>query len=683
VIRTVEKSRMMRWALTILMALMVMTAHTAIQSGDVQLSMTPIETIESDYLKGNISPDERALHVIQAVKSPHELPTRYRLQAGVATQRATRCVSMALRDIVFDFELLSTSTQTAFLSSLARFETDYTFDSPSGLFKLHYDLSPDTNGVPALDADSSGVPDFVEKCAAYCDSSHARHIELGYIPPPSDGVLGGDGKIDVYFQNMAPYGYAIPEGNGPQPWNDSYGYFVLNSDFLGFDPNDDPEGSQWGAAKVTIAHEFHHLVQYAYDSGEERWSMELDAVFIEEMIFDQTNDCYNYLDEFYSFPQKSLMENSSHYYSCFPWELYLAQKFDTSLILAAWEGARYGPMFFDALGDSLLGRYGWTQDSAFAEFAVWNFCTNIRDDGLHHEEAAGYPEVNIGLSHSVYPVPLQNSPGYPSGYATTYVQFFPGANVGTLVLSFNGSDSRQWAAWVILSTAENIHQFVPLVLNPGNYQGSFEVPHFEDYYRVALFGANLTEYSDGVAYTYQAQVQPPYELASQLLTSPVVYAAGSREYQYQIENLAPLNDIVDVMVWDASGWITADTIDHALGPSEDTVYTFDVQPPFGTQLGDTATLFFAIESWGDSTEADTQAVLVTAVLQHGDLDFSGAIDISDLVYFVDYAFAGGPPPIPVLDAGDFLCDGGIDISDLVELVDYMFQGGNPPPCNPY
>lgn len=673
----------MRWAWIILMAGMALTAFASTASRDVRTSLTPIEAIESDYLKGRLTLDERALLVIQAIKKPHELPLNYQPLSAGGPQRTTRCVSMALRDIVQSFESLSPTTQAAFQTSLARFTTDYTFDSPGGFFKLHYNIAPDSNGVPAIDADSSGIPDFVEKCAAYCDSSHARHVELGYMLPPSDGVLGGDGKLDVYFQEMSPYGYAIPEGNGPNPWNDSYGYFVLNNDFLGFDPNEDPEGSQWGAAKATIAHEHHHLVQYAYDSGEERWTMELNAVFMEEMVFDATNDCYNYLDAFFTFPQKSLMENSAHYYSCFPWELYLAQAFDTSLIRAAWEGALYEVTVFEALEDSLWGRYGWSLDSAFSEFAVWNYCTNLRDDGLHHEEAASYPAASVGLTHSVYPVPLQNSPGYPNGYGTTYIDFFPGADTGTLVLTFNGSDSREWAAWVILSTDENSHQFEPLVLSSGSYQGSMEIPHFEDYYRVALLGANLTEFSDGVAFTYRAEVQPPYELTSQMLTSPVVYSGGIRGFQYQVVNLAPLNDVVDVIGWDDRGWVVADTIDHALGPGEDTVYTFDVHSPVGTPLGDTATLFFAVESWGDPTVADTQSVLVTAVLQHGDLDFNGSIDISDLVYMVDYSFGGGPPPIPVLDAGDFKCDGGIDIADLVGLVEFMFIGGDAPPCNPY
>ncbi len=61
-----------------------------------------------------------------------------------------------------------------------------------------------------------------------------------------------------------------------------------------------------------------------------------------------------------------------------------------------------------------------------------------------------------------------------------------------------------------------------------------------------------------------------------------------------------------------------------------------------------------------------------------DYDPGDNIDISDLVYLVDYMFTGGDPP-PCFEEADMNCDGSIDISDLVHLVDYMFTGG-PPPC---
>jgi len=61
-------------------------------------------------------------------------------------------------------------------------------------------------------------------------------------------------------------------------------------------------------------------------------------------------------------------------------------------------------------------------------------------------------------------------------------------------------------------------------------------------------------------------------------------------------------------------------------------------------------------------------------------DPEGQVDITDLVYFVSYAFAYGPPP-PCLDEADVTGDSHLDIADIVYLIDYMFVGGDAPvPC---
>ena len=58
------------------------------------------------------------------------------------------------------------------------------------------------------------------------------------------------------------------------------------------------------------------------------------------------------------------------------------------------------------------------------------------------------------------------------------------------------------------------------------------------------------------------------------------------------------------------------------------------------------------------------------------------IDISDLVYFVNFSFGtpSGPPP-PCFDEADVNGDTQLDIADLVRLVTYMFANGpQPNPC---
>ncbi|MDF1543858.1 MAG: M12 family metallo-peptidase [bacterium] len=63
-----------------------------------------------------------------------------------------------------------------------------------------------------------------------------------------------------------------------------------------------------------------------------------------------------------------------------------------------------------------------------------------------------------------------------------------------------------------------------------------------------------------------------------------------------------------------------------------------------------------------------------------DLDHSGARDITDLTYLVDFMFAGGPPAV-CPEEGDVNGDSLQDITDLTYFVDFMFGGGAaPPPC---
>ncbi len=62
----------------------------------------------------------------------------------------------------------------------------------------------------------------------------------------------------------------------------------------------------------------------------------------------------------------------------------------------------------------------------------------------------------------------------------------------------------------------------------------------------------------------------------------------------------------------------------------------------------------------------------------GDADGSSIITISDAVYLINYIFAGGPAPDPVV-AGDADCNGIVTVSDAVYLITYIF-GGGPVPC---
>ena len=63
----------------------------------------------------------------------------------------------------------------------------------------------------------------------------------------------------------------------------------------------------------------------------------------------------------------------------------------------------------------------------------------------------------------------------------------------------------------------------------------------------------------------------------------------------------------------------------------------------------------------------------------GNVDGSadGLIDISDVMYLVDFMFQAGPDPACSEEA-DVNGDASLDISDLMHLIDYAFRSGPPP-----
>ncbi len=643
----------------------------------------PISAINGDYREGKISLDQRVLLLIDAIRSPEKLPDRYQQSVLAAGESpGTHCATAALVEIRSSWDQLSPETQQTYLAAFSRQATGLEYVSPSGFFRLHFDTAAAiSDAVSPEDLDSNGIPDFVEQCASYLDSTLDYHQSFGWLLPPSDQGLGGDTLYDVYFKEMNLYGYAVPEGPGPASWGDAYSYLVLNNDFEGFLPNDDPEGDVAGAAKVTCAHEFHHAVQFAYDSDDDVWFMEMDATASEDLIFDLTNDNYQYLPGFFSSPEKSLMEPGNHAYSSFIWGIYLVERYDSTIFRRIWEGARYQTTFA-VMRDTLVALTGWQLDSAFAEFAVWNYMTSIRDDGLHYGETYPYG-VTAARSHSGYPVALQSAPVNPSGYGSAYIRFVP-SGIGTLHLTVNGDDAREWDAYIIKTVNTNQHSIEKVNLSGTTYFGAIDVPNFEGYDHVTLVMANTMEYSAGAFFSYSASIIPPYAVSSTILTiDSAVYSGGVRLFEYYIANTSPLNDILDVTAWDDAGWALQDTLEISLNPASDSVVLIPVMPPEGTPLDSVVDLWFKVISRGDPQFVDSQTVAARTVMYRGDLDFNGEIRVDDLTYMVSFLFSSGPEPQPVYESGDYTCDAEVNVSDLTQLVAFLFQGGSPPLCNPY
>jgi hypothetical protein len=77
--------------------------------------------------------------------------------------------------------------------------------------------------------------------------------------------------------------------------------------------------------------------------------------------------------------------------------------------------------------------------------------------------------------------------------------------------------------------------------------------------------------------------------------------------------------------------------------------------------------------WGAWSNVET-AVVTSGSFVRGDADGDGYINISDVVYVINYLFRDGPDPDP-LQAGDADSDGQINIGDVVYIINYLFKGG--------
>ncbi len=638
-----------------------------------------IELIEEAYQNGEIDYQTSLIYKVRTIRHPEMIPSKYRVKVEEIQKDATPILLEVLRS----WTELSPETRNVLKTLLARPSRAFSYDSPEGHFKIHYDTSG-TDKVPTTDANTNGIPDYVENLALYADSSYRTMITyLGYRIPPSDGSEGGDSKYDIYTEDMPNYGYTMPELPGPQPWNDYTSYISVNSDFLGLPPNDDPEGNQKGAMKVTVAHEYFHAVQFAYDVFEEAWFMEVSSTWMEDVAFDPVNDNYNYLSYFFNYPEISLQAETMHMYSSFIWNVYLSANFGNDLINDIWEGCIYGNVI-DEIDDALQSE-GSSRNEEFKKFTVWNYITGSRDDGLHYEEGSHYPLIKLMRTHSTYPVTNNTSSKPPDNLSANYIQFNPTGSLVNLNFSFNGQDGYLWGLKALGVTTSGGYDYTEFDFTPddtGYVQGS--IPNFDSYNYVILIPSVLSTSGDNLTYQYSAWITPADSLHQvQVNSGPdkEVINAMADTSDFFIANIGIDADTYSVVISDDQGWLqNPGSFYDTLDPGEiDTIEVFS-EIPYDAVMNSTDVLKLVSTSLSNPMVKDSALFSLTVKYLRGNVNGDTSISVSDVVYLISYLFRGGPAP-QYYDCGDVNCDGQVSVSDVVYLISYLFKSG-PAPCFP-
>jgi Dockerin type I domain len=666
------------YKLNIYSLLLLIILSTALYAADSSV----LKKIESDFNSGEISYAESLLYQLMSVRAPEELPERYGFK-GIIIERSATPI---LLEVERNMDKLTPFEQETFKQFRNRPPATHSYDSPSGIFKIHYNTEGG-NAVDLSDTDpANGIPDYVDRVALYIDSSwQYENIHLGYKLPPSDNDAGGDSLYDIYLLNIPYYGYTQPEAFGPEPWDDYISFMGIHNSFFEFPTNDDPAGDQIGAIKATCAHEYFHAIQYAYTYLADVWFMESSSTWMEEIVFPEVNDNYNYIDSFFLYPHCQLNSTDKwHHYSAFVWNRFLDHSFDTTIIRDVWDGLLLIPDAYSNLDIKLQDR-GSDLSSAVSEFAAWNWCTNSRDDGVHYEDGSEYPLIEAASNIVFYPTgwtvpPTDQKPG---GLSSNYICFNnPEETIGDLLIWFDGNDIYEWHANVILAGQGNDFSFTEIPLNSAAV-GSLLVTDIETYDYVILNPVVESWYADSADYQFSANLLPLTPFAVEVVEDGPyeIYSQYTRTVDFKIHNRGSANESFSLSVADELGWGLElhDTIKPVFYKDSASV-SVDLFSGPGLALGTINNIILTATSMSADTISSTDSLPIGIVRFNGDSNNDGTINVSDAVYIINYVFAGGSEPVPELYSGDANCDDLINVSDAVFIINYVFTGGPAPPC---
>lgn len=235
------------------------------------------------------------------------------------------------------WEQLTEEEKAFFEESFKPAVLDRVYDSPSGFFRIHYTMVDYLKDkVPTQDSDSDGVPDYVEEVANAFDYSLEYETNIGFNYPPIDPFYG-DNKYHINIVDLdgGMYGQTVPRGLIPDLDHAArYSYIDIENDFS---ENFYTKGID--AVKVTAAHELNHAIQFGYiEKWHEVYLYETTSVWLEESVYPEINDYFQYLPSFYNdITSRFDTRNYLHEYGNGLWGIFLENKFGPQVLVKTWE----------------------------------------------------------------------------------------------------------------------------------------------------------------------------------------------------------------------------------------------------------------------------------------------------------------------------------------------------------
>ena len=342
--------------------------------------------INKAFEEGRLTLDQKILYQFYAQQQPQKLPESYRSE----NHKPIKCGTPAHMDLYRNRDAVSPSiAHKVKAGRSSRIPKEY--QSRSGKFNILYYTAGDS-AVSVRDDNNNSIPDYVEQTAAAADSSYRHEVQtLGYTNPIPRG-----GRYTIEILDLAPiYGQTVVTNRGTK--------IQIENDFAeNFPSNDDPEGNQRGAVKVTVAHELKHAIQFAaieWQGEADLWA-EMDATLMEEVVYDPVNDYYNYLTNkasIFNSPQNSFYPGSYYHVS---WALFFEERYGSGFWPAVWNIIKNNPEI--TMVDALTRQLGDTEafNQAYIESQLWHYASgpdrSADDFGFNERRAYPQPDATSG-----------------------------------------------------------------------------------------------------------------------------------------------------------------------------------------------------------------------------------------------------------------------------------------------
>jgi hypothetical protein len=327
------------------------------------------------------------------------------------------------------FSLLLMIPSVAFAATF----TSSVYDGPHKVNAIdteHFTIEYSAAISNGADSDGDGIPDLVENAAEYSEFSWEQAVDALGHPDP--------------LANYANYQFGIQQSKVFVILDDAYFYVDEGSVgvtsvlfdgalYMALDPQ-----ISMDLLKVTIAHEFAHIIQFSYQGDFIGFDQDLNfaeqtAVSLEDYVYDDVNDYYNYLRHFYDYPDYSVFTgivppDSLFEYGLGVWPIFVTEYLDdwsfVPKVIQAFFDEPVPDVWdaYEAYTQVFEEDYDTTLNDVFQEFALWNYIPAF------YEEGANYPMAHIHMSHqpSEYPLNSETPPSdqLPALYGTNYVQLF-------------------------------------------------------------------------------------------------------------------------------------------------------------------------------------------------------------------------------------------------------------------